>query len=272
MDAPLPPRPLRVLQISDPHLFAQRNKKLLNVDTDSSLNGVIRHIVKHEKNVDAILATGDIAQDGSAQAYQRFLELAQPLAPLLRGLPGNHDSNDVFRKVWNDHAQAITDIGHWRLVLLDSTITKSSAGHIAADQLELLREASRTAGDRHVLVAVHHNPIPIGSKWLDGMMIDNGHALLGLLQDSPNVKGLIWGHVHQEFDSIYNFGATRHTLRMLAVPATCVQFMPRSPRFCLDNVDPGYRKLELHDDGQIVTEIVRVPELNIRPDTDSAGY
>lgn len=272
MEAPTPPRPLRVLQISDPHLFAQRSKKLLNVDTDNSLSGVIRHALKHEKNVDVVLATGDISQDGSPEAYQRFIELAQPLAPLLRGLPGNHDSNDVFYQEWGEHAQPVTDIGDWRLVLLDSSIAGSSAGHIGSDQLDLLREAVDTAGDKHLLVGVHHNPIPIGSSWLDGMMIDNGHELLSVLQDCPNVRGLIWGHVHQEFDSVYSFGATRPALHMLATPATCVQFMPLSQTFALDAADPGYRWFELHDDGQIVTEVVRVPGLDIQPDTDSAGY
>lgn len=267
-----PSRPLRILQISDPHLFAHTGKKLLNVDTDKSFKGVIRHIVEHEVHVDAVLATGDIAQDGSPQAYQRFLDLTGPIAPLLRGLPGNHDLNDVFHTVWGEHAHAITDIGRWRLVLLDSCIAGSSAGHVAPNQLDLLRQASDTADDRHVLVAVHHNPIPIGSRWLDGMMIDNGHEVLSALQTCPNVRGLIWGHVHQEFDSVYNFGSTRQALRMLAAPATCVQFRPRSAAFCIDTVEPGYRWLELHDDGQIVTEVVRVAGLDIQPDINSSGY
>lgn len=272
MNAPPPSRPLRILQLSDPHLFAQRDARLLNVDTDQSLGGVIHHIIGSGQEFDAVLATGDIAQDGSAAAYHRFVELAQPLAPLLRGLPGNHDANDTFYDVWGDHAQAVTDIDSWRLVLLDSTIARSSAGHIAPDQIELLREAADTAGDRHVLVAVHHNPVPVGSGWLDTMMIDNGHELLASLRDRPNVRGLIWGHVHQEFDSVINFGAKRPALRLLATPATCVQFMPRSQAFCLDLADPGYRWLELHDDGRIETGIVRVADLGIKPDTRSGGY
>lgn len=59
---------------------------------------------------------------------------------------------------------------------------------------------------------------------------------------------------------------------MLAAPATCVQFRPRSAAFCIDTVEPGYRWLELHDDGQIVTEVVRVAGLDIQPDINSSGY
>lgn len=292
------PRPLRVLQISDSHLFAQCGQRLLNVDTDASLCGVIRHILDHETGTDVVLATGDISQDGSPESYRRFVELAQPLAPVLRGLPGNHDANEVFYDVWKDHAQAVTDAGRWRLVMLDSSIAGSSAGHLAPDQLDLLHQALESAQDRHVLVAVHHNAVPVGSPWLDAMMIDNGHELLGVLQEFDNVRGLIWGHVHQEYDTVVNFGIPEisadggrdtvtatagaadtapkrgeaRSLRLLATPATCVQFTPRSVGFSLDVIDPGYRWLDLHDDGRIETGVVRVPGLGLIPDTGSGGY
>lgn len=270
MNATTSSPPLRILQISDPHLYAQRDGKLLNVNTDSSFCGVIRHILQYQRGVDAVLVTGDISQDGSAEAYQRFIDLAAPLAPVMRGLPGNHDANATFYSVWKAYAERVTDMGQWRLVLLDSTIHASNAGHLASDELALLHDAITTAGERHVLVAVHHNPVPIGSLWLDRMMIDNGHELLAMLATFPNVRGLIWGHVHQEFDTAYNFGTRQ--LRLLATPATCVQFTPRSVGFSLDSVDPGYRWLELHEDGRIDTAVVRVPGLGIKPDMGSAGY
>lgn len=279
MNVPLSPDPLRVIQISDPHLFAQRDQRLLNVDTDASLRGVVDYIQAHEKNIDLVLATGDISQDGSPEAYQRFLELTGHLAPVLRGLPGNHDKKNIFYEQWNDHAQAITDLGPWRVVLLDSSVQGSSAGHLAPCQLDLLSQAITTSEDRHILLAVHHNPIPIGSGWLDTMMIDNGHHLFGMLQHAPNVRALIWGHVHQQFDSVYSFHhrhadgkADQIPLRLLATPATCVQFAPHSLAFSLDDINPGYRRLELYKDGRIVTEVVRVPGLNIQPDTRSSGY
>lgn len=279
LSAPLPSRPIRVIQISDPHLFKNRDQRLLNVETDASLKGVVRHIQTHEKNIDLVLATGDVTQDGSAQGYERFIELTRPLGTTLRGLPGNHDLRESFHAVWGDLADPVTDMDGWRLVMLDSTIPGSSAGNIASNQLEILKKALDTAGGKHVLVAVHHNPVPIGSGWLDTMMIDNGHELMAVLKDFPNVRGLIWGHVHQEFDSVYNYGRKRSgtepgnsQLRLMAAPATCVQFTPRSPAFSLDDVDPGYRRLELHGDGRIQTEVVRVPGLGIKPDTGSKGY
>src|SRR5690554_5528466 len=262
--------PLHVLQISDPHLFAQPDQVLLNVNTQAALQGVVAHIIKSEDAADLVLATGDITQDGSVAGYQTFLNMVKPVSPLVRGLPGNHDHNDNFYNTWGDHATSITDIGDWRIVTLDSTIHESSAGHLADGQLDLLRNAAANAGNRHVLVALHHNPIPVGSAWLDTMMVDNGHALLDIAARYPVIRGVVWGHVHQEFDSVVNFGT--HQTRLMAAPATCLQFAPRSATFALDTVDPGYRRLCLHCDGTIDSEVIRVAGLGIRPDTASSGY
>ncbi len=270
-------KPVCLVQVTDPHLFAGQEQRLLNIDTSASLKGVLAAVQAHEQP-DVLLATGDITQDGHADAHQRFIDCARPLAPLLRGLPGNHDSNDTFYRVWQDHAQPVTDVGNWRIVLLDSTIESSNAGHLADDQLALLDTACKQAKDKHVLVAVHHNPVPVGSLWLDSMMIDNGHALLALLNNHPNVVALVWGHVHQEWDSTVNYGlagphATQaRQLRLLSCPATSLQFTPQSARFSVDNAQPGYRRIWLHPDGRLDTEVVRVQGLDICPDHTSGGY
>ena len=268
---------VRILQITDPHLFGDPNQTLLNVNTTESLQGVVNYIKTHEKAFDLVLATGDITQDESEQSYQNFLDLLADINAPLIGLPGNHDDNDQLKAVWGDRLQTIYDIGRWRLVLLDSTIPGSNAGHLDNSQFQLLEDAVAQAPDRHVLVAMHHNPVPVGSQWLDTMFIDNGAKLLRLLDKLPQVKALLWGHVHQEFDDDYqrsaaNTSGTSQAVRLLATPSSCVQFKPNTQQFALDTLDPGYRVLELADDGQIKTDVIRVPNLNLQPDTNSAGY
>lgn len=278
-----------LIQVSDPHLFASRGERLLNVDTDASMAGVLAAVRKQETSMDLLLVTGDVAQDAHPTAYRRFRDHVQGMAPMVRALPGNHDDTTAFHDVCGDMAQPVTDLGKWRLVMLNSSVPGSNAGHLDSQQLDLLDQACRTADGRHVLVAVHHNPVPVGSLWLDTMMISNGHALIGGISRHAAVKGLLWGHVHQAFDSTWNFGpqpagsgqeaasgntaaATLRQLRLLACPATSVQFTPQSAEFSLDVVDPGYRRLWLYDDGTIETEVVRVPHLNLQPDSSSKGY
>lgn len=260
-----------VVQLTDPHLFASTEGKLLNVNTHHSLKGVLDEIVQQQAKLDWVLATGDISQDGSQAAYQRFKEMTEALPASVGCLPGNHDDRDAFHQALRGHTHPIIDLGNWRVIMLDTSIPNSNAGNLADDQLELLRTSVNQAGSRHVLVAMHHNPVPVDSPWLDTMMVANADQLFQTLQQLPQVKAVIWGHVHQEYDAIHAF-TEQHTLRLLATPSTCVQFTPRSEKFSLDTVAPGYRWLGLHPDGQLDTGVVRVAGLGLRPDAQSGGY
>ena len=42
----------------------------------------------------------------------------------------------------------------------------------------------------------------------------------------------------------------------MCTPATCMQFKPRDPGFEVDDRPPGYRVIDLHDDGGIASEVV----------------
>jgi Icc protein len=148
----------------------------------------------------------------------------------------------------------VTDVGAWRVVALDTTVPGSNAGHLPASQLDLLEAALAEAPGRHTLIAMHHNPMQIDSHWHDSMMIDNPQALFKLLTRWPQVRVLLWGHVHHEFDR------RRHNLRMLATPSTCFQFSIRDGKHVVDNMAPGYRWIKLYQDGSMATGVRRVQD------------
>ena len=59
-----------LLQITDLHLLAAANSRLLGVDTAASLDAVLRRGTA-ERAADALIVTGDIAHDASETAYAR---------------------------------------------------------------------------------------------------------------------------------------------------------------------------------------------------------
>lgn len=262
---------LFVVQITDSHLLGDAQGRLLGVNTDHSLRGVIDDIKRREPQVDVVLATGDIAQDGSAEAYERFLNHVSGLSARVHGLPGNHDDGEILRSVWQARLDPVVDLGNWRIVLLDSSVPGSNGGHLAQSQFDVLLAAATQASDRHVLVAVHHNPVPMGCSWLDSMTIDNGDALFMMLERLTNVRCLLWGHVHQKYDKLHRYSPA-HGVRFLASPSTCVQFMPHSEVFELDTAPPAYRWLRLHANGDIDTGVQSVQGLGISPDVGGTGY
>ncbi len=265
---------LTVLQLTDSHLFADPAARLLGVDTQENLEVLLRHVRAQPRKADLLLATGDLSQDGSPESYEHFLRLVAPLALPVHALPGNHDRRDSFHAVLGPRAAPVVDHGAWRLILLDTLIPGSDAGLLAPGQLALLAEAGQVAVDRHVLVALHHSPITLGSRWLDTMTIANADQLMACLAGLPRVRALLWGHVHQACDTSipHPAGPDGARLRLLATPSTCFQFKPQSRDFGLDDAAPGYRWLRLAADGGVDTEVVRVDELAGRHDASSTGY
>ena len=143
--------------------------------------------------------------------------------------------------------------GHWQFVLLDSSFPGTPDGHLASGELALLDTVLATDPELHTLVCLHHNPLPVGSGWLDTMTVSNGEALFAVLDRYPQVRAVVWGHIHSEFVS------RRGNVQLLAARRRPrVQFKPDAPEPQVDNFPPGYRWFELYPDGALKTGVERV--------------
>jgi Icc protein len=263
-------RPLRLVQITDSHLGDQPHARLLNIDTDRSLAAVLELVRREQPQIDALLATGDLADSGATAAYQRFAAASEGLGGQTRWLPGNHDEWPQLRQAVGASSALLERtllLGNWQIVMLDSTVAGEVGGSIAAAELEALRTALAAAPDRHALVCLHHHVLPVGAAWLDAQRVANSEQLLAELAGWPQVRAVLSGHVHQPSEQKYE-----HFI-LLTSPSTCIQFAEGSAEFRVDpNGVPGYRWLELYPDGRIETGISWVTEHQFQVDASAAGY
>ena len=267
-DLALPPGTLRVLQLTDTHLYADPASALLGINTLDSFQRVIAHFRDQYWPIDLLLATGDLVHDASATGYRQLYEKLASFSVPVFCLPGNHDKPTVMHEQLSQGSvttEPVHDLGGWRFVMLDSVIPREEGGHLGDDQLAILSKALETS-TRHTLVCMHHQPVGVGSAWIDTMAIDNAAALFDVLDRHAHVRGLLWGHVHQTFE------AERNGVRLMASPSTCVQFAPRVDAFKVDEEPPGFRLLALLPDGSIRSEVVRIEDLPQGLDVASAGY
>jgi len=137
------------------------------------------------------------------------------------------------------------------VIALNSHEQDSVAGWLADEELARL-ELLLLNGEKHVLVAIHHHPVSIGSRWMDDIGLKNQDELWSVIDRFPQVRAMLCGHIHQEFDVM------RGEVRILGTPSTCVQFVPEQDDFCLDDSSPGYRWLQLLQDGSIRTGVERI--------------
>lgn len=257
-----------LVQLSDSHLFAEADRRLLGMNTRQSLEKVIESVLAEHPAVDLLLATGDLSQDGSVESYQAFRQLSAQIAASARWLPGNHDELPQMAEAarQSDFLEPVVDIGQWRITLLDSAVPGSVPGFLQDGQLQLLAQALSEAPERHHLICLHHHPVSIDCAWMEPIGLRNPEALFAVLGRFPQVRAVLWGHIHQMFDQV------REGVRLLASPSTCIQFAPGSEDFQLDDLPPGYRWLRLHDDGRLETGISRVTGFEFEVDLGGEGY
>lgn len=204
-----------------------------------------------------MLITGDLIQDDSAEAYDRFRELLLPLNMRMHCVPGNHDVRDLMRPICSrpPFSYCATEVVRdWLLVGLDSCIPNHAGGEIAAKEFERLDRIIDECTARHIMVCLHHPPVPMGSKWLDTVALRNGDKLLEKLQAASRVRLVLFGHVHQPYDAEHN------GIQIIGTPSTCSQFKPGSDEFALDDRPPAYRRVTLCADGSFDTELIWVNE------------
>ncbi|MCE0493392.1 3',5'-cyclic-AMP phosphodiesterase [Vibrio salinus] len=262
---------IKLLQITDTHLFVDDDGSLLGVNTTESFAAVVEAILEKPIDFSAILATGDISQDHTQESYQKFIQGIKPLKKTCFWLPGNHDYRRNMASALP--APQIKCVPHilagdsWQIILLDSQVEGVPHGHLKPEQLTLLDRLLSEYPEKHALVLMHHHPVFVGSAWLDQHALKENHNFWQVVAKHKHaVKAVVCGHVHQNMDKIVD------GIRVIATPSTCVQFKPESDDFALDLLSPGWREFRLFDDGSIETEVKRLANGQFQPDFYAGGY
>ena len=223
------------------------------VNTFDTFRQVLDAALADPARPDIILATGDLVQDETRAGYERFRDILLPYDIPVYCIPGNHDAPSVMADVLNDppfQVGGTVDRNDWRIALLDTRRRGDDGGWLSREQLQQLEVWISDPAVDHVLICMHHHPVPMGSRWLDGVALHNPDDFLEIVDNCPQVRGILWGHVHQASDR------RRDGVRLLSTPSTCSQFLPNSDDFVVDSRGPGFRWLNLRSNGSIETEVV----------------
>lgn len=261
--------PLKIIQISDTHLYADENRILLGVNTEESFQAVIELLEKDTENVDFILHTGDISQDGSSASYIKMAETFKKFKVPVYFVPGNHDHIEILSQVFPRHnvsTERHIVFKKWQFILLSSHVPGAVHGELDKSQLAHLQTCLNAYPEHEAIIVFHHHPMPTESFWLDKSMLKNANVFWEIVAKYPKVNTVLFGHVHQIHDVVVN------KVKCVSTPSTCFQFKYKQDKFGLDNLPPGYRRFTFHDDGRIETEVVRVAHYVGKFEDGAMGY
>jgi Icc protein len=251
--------PLFVAQITDTHLFADPHQEKKGVVTAQSLQSVLERIEQLQPQPDLLLLTGDLSQDETPESYQYLQSVVSPLAIPTYWIPGNHDDLLLMEQILNQSPifpHKSFQQGGWQFILLNSTVPGCVYGELSRSSLEWLDVQLQNSNQLPTLIALHHPPLPVNSAWMDNISLQNSDELLTILDRYPQIRLVIFGHIHQEFER------KRQGIHYLGTPSTGFQFAPNLQEFQLDNLPPGFRLFKLYPDGRWETQIKRVKPLN----------
>ena len=243
-----------LVQLSDPHVGAQ----WLGADSLAMLAHVVESVGALAPGPDAILVSGDLAENATDAEYEDVRRLVGSLGAPVFVAAGNHDDRSTLRRLFGvpgtdaKPVQYAAELGPLRLVVLDTTRPGEDDGELDADRLAWL-DATLTASGTPTVVAMHHPPLPTGLPAFDRISLTGAEsrALRDVIARHPHVLRIVAGHAHHA--CLSELGACP----VVVAPSSYLQASldHRSPEIGFDDRHPpGYVVHTLVDD-QLVSHM-----------------
>jgi 3',5'-cyclic-AMP phosphodiesterase len=211
---------------------------------------------------DAILLTGDIADNGEIKEYEIVRELiATGDVPLVL-CPGNHDVRGNLRDVLlgldgDKPANQALHLEHATIALCDSSIPGRHEGHLDDDTLNWLDMVLTAKPDVPAFVGMHHPAVTLGSPYVDGIRLLEPERLAEVLGRHDHVVAVLTGHAHTA--AATTFAGLPHLVAPGVVSTLMLPSEMSTGRNIVDLKLPPAIAIHLFDDGRITTHFRPVP-------------
>jgi Icc protein len=208
-------------QVSDPHIGAE----WVDGDPVAGLAAAVESVRALRPQPDAVLVSGDLAENAADAEYEQVCKLLAPLQAPVYVLPGNHDDRRALHRHFGvpgadgEPVQYAVDLGPLRLVVLDTTRPGEDPGALDADRLAWLDAELAATPQVLTLLAMHHPPVSTGVPVWDelGLPVADRCALAKVVARHRQVRRVVAGHVHRTIT------AELAGRPVLTVPSTYVQ-------------------------------------------------
>ena len=220
-----------ILQISDTHIAKNGDLVSECLDSVSALRRLVLRISEVQLEVgpiDAILVSGDISDDGSAESYEIFKSLLKSLNLPLFVVPGNHDKRFEFRNAFSklgylpdtEKLNWHKSLGFVDLIGLDTLIEGQGGGELDETTLNFLESKLKSLSGKPIIVILHHPPFKSGIKFMDSIGLMTGsRRLTAILSSFSGNLIVVCGHIHRNISTLMG----GHSV--ISSPSVCSSFL-----------------------------------------------
>ncbi|KJY31939.1 phosphodiesterase [Streptomyces sp. NRRL S-495] len=159
--------------------------------------------------VDAVLVTGDLADNGLPAEYREVAKALTSRYPVLL-CPGNHDIREPYREVLLGEEPSGGPVNRLHalpgadVLMLDSSVPGRHDGLLDEETLGWLdRTLAEGPADRPALVAFHHPPVTLHLPYVDPIRQFGEERLAEVLGRHPRVRALLCGHAHTAAATVF---------------------------------------------------------------------
>ena len=248
----------KLIQLSDLHLVSPGKLTSKVLDTNAILEETINEILSKKDyfgQIDGLVVTGDISDDGSMESYlSAYQKLSKLNVPILV-IPGNHDLRDPMRKVFHENVQFSKNSSQFDWVFkfdetliigLDTLVEGENFGFLEEKSLDFLsHQLSNNSGSDLVLL-IHHPPIKTGIYFMDQIGLTNTSDLSECLKATDRPIKILCGHVHGVYHGLLGIHP------VVSAPSICSAFEFNRQEFApvgFNKGPTGYAYLETSSNG-----------------------
>jgi 3',5'-cyclic-AMP phosphodiesterase len=215
---------MRFIHITDSHIGPDRAHTGYGHNAYDNLAALVTHLNQLPFRPDFVLHTGDVVENAVEPEYWLAKELLSQLNYPVYYVNGNHDEAEALQRVLLGTPHPLRrfdytfEAGGVQVVVLDTRGVRHPAGLLESEQLARL-SALCTAEGPPMIIAMHHPPLPVDSRWIDfgwqlGMMLlENGDDFRATIAPArERLRGVFFGHLHRSYqayrDGVLYVGAT----------------------------------------------------------------
>jgi len=232
-----------IAHFSDTHLLAGGAPLYGKVDTIHHLGLALEQLEHSTAKPQAIVFTGDLADLGEPDAYERLKAVVEPAAQRMGAqliwVMGNHDERAPYARILFDAEgtdapqDRVYDVDGLRIISFDTTVPGYHHGDITDEQLEWLAGVLAQPAEHGTLLAVHHPPIPTPMLEAMGILeLQRQHRLADVIRGT-DVRAILGGHLH------YSTHSTFAGIPVSVASATCYSLDLTARDRLLSGVDFG---------------------------------
>ncbi len=247
---------LCIAQLSDLHLKKSVDDVIYGAQPNRNLKQVLAHLHDIEHELDAVLISGDLAQDLVYESYQNLLDAVIDFEWKIPfyWFTGNHDDEKLAKQVLDSSPFICLDdkkcvsLGLWQFIHLDTCKPPSRSqykgeGEISNSEVSDLQASLSLNSQRFTVLVFHHHLVPFNS-FIDKYSVDKPGSFEACLRQHEQVKLLVHGHVHASSQGMF---AGKH---WYSCPATSFEYKHNTAEFEIVRTTPGYNLLRLSESGE----------------------